>query len=57
MEFIAAAKIGPAKKGRYFAAGWLNDRPLIVFFSRLGGEGISLVSARKPYRKERNLLE
>lgn len=55
--FFAAAKVGAAKQGRYFAAGWLNDRPRIVFFARLGAEAISIISARSPYRKERQLLE
>jgi uncharacterized protein len=55
--FFASAKAGAAKQGRYFAAGWLNGQPRIVFFARLGSEGLSIVSARTPYRKERKLLE
>ncbi len=54
--FFLAAKTGEARQGRYFAAGWLGPLPLIVFFTLLGAEGLSIVSARKPYRHERNLL-
>ena len=55
--FFAAAKVGAAKQGRYFAAGWLNGQPRIVFFARLGAEAVSIISARTPYRKERQLIE
>jgi uncharacterized protein len=54
--FFLTAKLGEAKLGRFFAAGWLGTLPLIVFFALLGSEGLSIVSARKPYRHERNLL-
>ena len=54
--FFLDANVGEAKEGRFFAAGWLGDRPLIVFFVPLGSEGLSIVSARTPYRHERNIL-
>lgn len=54
--FFLTANLGEAKLGRFFAAGWLGTLPLIVFFALLGNEGLSIVSARKPYRHERRML-
>ena len=54
-EFFASALIGDAKDGRYFALGEWNGF-IVVIFVRLGGEGVSIVSARPASRKERKLL-
>ncbi len=55
-DFFLHSLVGPAKQGRFFAVGKL-DRTIVVFFARLGSEGLSIVSARPAKAKERKLLE
>ena len=55
-DFFFRARIGSAKRGRYFAIGDL-DGVIVVIFAQLGSEGISIISARPANRKERRLLE
>ncbi len=54
--FFLSAIVRPAKDGRYAAIGYL-DGAIMVIFVVLGGEGISIVSARPASRRERSLLE
>jgi uncharacterized DUF497 family protein len=55
-DFFLSAVIGPAKDGRYFAIGRLDDI-IVVIFATLGAEGLSIVSARPANRKERKALQ
>ena len=54
--FFLRAKIGPAKKGRLRAVGWLADSTIVVIFITLGAEAISVISMRPANRKERKLV-
>lgn len=54
-EFFLSAVVGPARDGRYFAIGEL-DGVIVVIFALLGTEGLSIISARRASRKERELL-
>jgi uncharacterized protein len=53
--FFLSAMVRPAKAGRWSAIGQL-DGAIVVIFAVLGGEGISIVSARPASRRERSLL-
>jgi uncharacterized DUF497 family protein len=52
-DFLHRAVIVPTKLGRFLAVGTMNAKPVTVVFSRLGGEGLSIVSMRPSSKKER----
>ncbi len=52
-EFFERAHVGPAKKGRLYALGRLGDDVVVVFFTALGAEAVSVVSMRVASKKER----
>jgi uncharacterized protein len=52
-EFFERAATGPAKKGRLYALGRVRGDVVVVFFARLGVEGVSVISMRPPSKKER----
>ena len=54
-EFFLSALVGPAKGGRWFAIGEI-DQVIVVIFAMLGSEGLSIVSARPASRQERMQL-
>jgi uncharacterized DUF497 family protein len=55
-DFFLAARIVPAKSGRYMAIGRLDDGTVAAVFATLGTEGISVISMRRASRKERALI-
>ncbi|MFC7396062.1 BrnT family toxin [Chelatococcus sp. GCM10030263] len=57
VEFFEAARILPAKVGRFMAIGEFNGEILAVFFRPLGKEALSVVSMRPASRKERRILK
>jgi uncharacterized DUF497 family protein len=54
-DFFLSARVGDAKDGRRFAVGELRG-VIVVIFTALGTEGISIISARPANYKERRLL-
>ena len=55
--FFDEALIFPAKLGRRQAIGELEPGRIVVIFTMLGSEGLSVVSMRPANRKERELYE
>lgn len=55
-EFFETAYIGRAKHGRMFALG-RGGPVIVVIFAAMGSEAISIVSARRANRKEREAIE
>jgi uncharacterized protein len=55
LEFFEQSMVVPTKLGRYAAIGRQGARVFFVVFSPLGGEAISIVSARRATRRERGL--
>lgn len=54
LAFFAAAKLTPARAGRFGAVGEFNDRfTATVIFQPLGSEAIAIISFRVASRKER----
>ncbi|MEP9375560.1 BrnT family toxin [Aquabacter sp. CN5-332] len=56
-EFFQRAIILPAKLGRRMAIGQMDDGTVVVIFLRLGTEGLSVISMRRPSAQERRLLD
>lgn len=56
LAFFEASIVIPANKGRYMAVGILENSVVAVVFTRLGSEGVSIISMRPASRKERSLL-
>jgi uncharacterized DUF497 family protein len=52
---ILATRAGGRGEARYLAIGEMGGKLLTIVFSRLGTEGISLISARSASRKERGI--
>lgn len=52
-----ASLITPSHSGRYKAIGKFHHRLVVVVYSRMGNEAISLVSMRPANGKERRLHE
>jgi len=57
MLFFDEALIFPAKLGRRQAIGELEPGMIVVIFTMLGSEGLSVISMRPANRKERELYE
>ncbi|WP_211596725.1 BrnT family toxin [Phreatobacter stygius] len=55
-DFFLRSAIVPAKAGRSMAIGRLDDGTIVVVFSRLGTEGISVISMRPASASERRFL-
>ena len=56
-EFFEQALIFPAKLGRRQAIGELEPGMIVVIFTMLGSEGLSVISMRPANRKEKDLYE
>lgn len=56
-EFFEEALIFPVRLGRRQAIGELERGTIVVIFTMLGSEGLSVISMRPANRKERLLYE
>ena len=56
-EFFLASAIRTAKSGRLMAIGRIVGGVVVVIFTRLGSEGISIVSMRPANQAERRLFD
>ena len=56
-EFFEQALIFPAKRGRRQTIGELEPGMIVVIFTMLGSEGLSVISMRPANRKEKDLYE
>lgn len=56
-EFFDQALIFPAKHGRRQAIGELEPGMIVIIFTMLGSEGLSVISMRPANKKEKGLYE
>ena len=55
-DFFLGAGVSDARGGRFKAVGRVADETVVVIFSRLGSEALSIVSMRPAGRDERELV-
>lgn len=55
-DFFLSSLVIPAKQNRFKAIGRLDDGTIVVIFSRLGTEGVSIISMRQASKKEKELV-
>ena len=53
VDCLSNAVVWQSHSGRYKAVSILNDRHIVVVFSRLGSEAISILSMRVASKRER----
>jgi uncharacterized DUF497 family protein len=51
-----AARVLPAREGRYAAIGYIDDMLVVVIFRPLGTEALSIISMRRASRRERRFF-